>query len=213
MPTRDLSYANVTAAGASQTEHVSYAAVTQAVSQRDKLIFLKLNWEASAAACLVGDNIRELNEIRQELKKKLDAFLLALTELQNLPAKNLTEEQFKKRIAICQESVNTIDKLKKALADIDREADYLNDYREELQDKFRQTISKHLKKIDELQEEKLEIIFTFLRQQGLNPEASPSLKHDLKKALNDPHVQEMYLRAAGEPQRKGLLKKLKGWFK
>lgn len=213
MLNKDFSYANITAASASQTEGVPYAAVIHALHHRDKLTYLKLSWAVSAASCLISEKLRFLQETRQSLKKKLDTFSLALTELQNMPAKNLTEEQFKKRGMLIQESTDTFRRLTKQISEVDRELMYQEDYCEDIQSKFRQKMSKGLEKIDKLESEKAEIIVDTLKTQGLDLGAHPDLKTSLKQALNDARVQEAYLQASGEQKSAGLFNKFKEWFK
>jgi len=213
MLNKDFSYANITAASASQTEGVPYAAVINALHHRDKLTYLKLGWAVSAASCLINEKLRFLEEARHSLKKKFDTFSLALTELQNMPAKNLTEEQFKKRGLLIQDSTNTLRKLTKQLAEVDRELMYREDYCDDIQSKFRQKMAKGLEKIDKLQSEKAEIIIDTLKKQGVDIKAHPDLKTSLKQALNDARVQEAYLQACGEQKNTGFFNKFKEWFK
>jgi hypothetical protein len=207
------SYTNITATTSSKTENISYPDILRAVEHRDKMSFLKLMWSVSADSATNSQHLESLEDERQIIKKDLESFSLALTALQNSPAKDLTEEQQTQRINICKELEESTNKLKKNLENLDRRITYLKDTNEDMQEKFRNTMSKHLLNIDHINDEKVNIILDYLKQQGIkidNPDLN--LKNILKETLNNPQLQEAYLKSVGQTESKSFTQKLKGWF-
>src|SRR3982751_3507623 len=87
------SYINITAAESSKGEFIPYTEIEAAVAHRDKMTFLKLMWAASANTALYSQRLDSLENTRQQLKKQVDSFSLALSELEQTPPKDMTEEQ------------------------------------------------------------------------------------------------------------------------
>ncbi len=208
------SYINITAAEASGTEAISYAEIQSAVNQRDKMGFLKLMWTAGANTAMVSQRLESLEVDRHQLKKQFDSFSLALSELQNAPPKGEEEEQQQQRMAVCKELEETLKKIKSTLAELNLEITYYNDYNQDRQIKFRETMSQYYQKLDKLIEEKVDIILSCLKTQGIKTDKPETeVRRALKAALNNPELQEAYIKAAGQIERKSFADTLKGWFK
>lgn len=208
------SYITITAAEVSVADAISYAEIRSAVTHRDKMGFLKLMWTASANTAMLSRRLESLETDRQQLKKQFDSFSLALSELQNAPPKGEDEERQQKRIAVCHELEETLRKAKKKLDELNREIIYYNDYNEDRQIRFRETMSKYHLQLDKLIEEKVDIILSYLKEQGIKTDKPEmELRSALKEALNDPELQEAYIKSAGQIERKSFSEKLKGWFK
>lgn len=206
------SYINITAAEASSTNDISYAEIQSAVNQRDKMGFLKLMWTASANTAMYSQRLESLEADRQQLKRQFDSFTLALSELQNAPPKG-SEEQQQQRIAVCKELEEKLKQVKNQLEELNREIIYYNDYNEDRQNKFRETMSRYHQQLDKLVEEKVDIVLKALKDQDIKidkPEAE--IRSALKEALNNAELQEAYIKAAGQIERKSFTEKLKGWF-
>lgn len=207
------SYVNITAAESTGTEAISYAEIQSAVTHRDKMGLLKLIWTASANAAIYSQRLESLETDRQLLKKQADSFSLALSELRNTPPKEEEEQQAQERIAACKELEESLKKIKNQLNGLNREITYYNDYNDDKQIRFREAMSKYRQQLDKLVEQKIDIILSYLKEQGIKidkPEAE--LRNTLKETLNNPELQEAYLKSAGQIERKSFTDKLKGWF-
>ncbi len=207
------SYINITAAEASGAKNISYTEIQSAVANRSKMGFLKIMWTASANTAMYSRHLESLEADRQQLKKEFDSFSLALSELQNTPPKEGEEQQQQQRLAISKELEESLKQVKKKLDEMNRQITYYNDYNEDRQIRFRESMARHHQQLDVLVEKKIDIILKALKDQGLasdKPEAE--IRKALKEALNDPDLQEAYIKAAGQIERKGFTEKLKGWF-
>jgi chromosome condensin MukBEF ATPase and DNA-binding subunit MukB len=207
------SYTNITAAEASGTETISYTEIQSAVNQRDKMGFLKLMWAAGANAAMVSQQLEFLEVDRQQLKEQFDRLSLALAELRNTPLKDEEEQQQQQRLAVCNEMEEALVQVKNKLDELNREITYYNDYNEDRQIKFRETMSQDYQKLDKLVEEKIDIILNVLKENNIKTDKPESeVRNILRKALNNPELQEAYIQAAGQVERKGFTEKLKGWL-
>jgi DNA repair ATPase RecN len=207
------SYINITAAESSKTEFIPYSDILTAVNCRDKITFLKLMWTASANTALYSQRLESLENTRQSLKRRIDSFSLALSEVEKTRTKDMTDEQFAQRIQMCKEIHEMLKKTLFELDIINQNIVYLNVYNEDRQSKFRQKMSSYHQQIEVLIEKKIDFIMDCLKQHNtLTDKPDAEIREALKKTLHAPDLQEAYIKAAGQ-ERMGFAEKLKGWFR
>ena len=207
------SYINITAAESSEAEFIPYTEIQAAIAHRDKMTFLKLMWTTSANAALYSQRLDEIENNRQQLKKQTDSFSLALSELEQSPPKDMSEEQLLARTTACKEMNEVLNKTMQRLNIVNQEITYFDDYNEDRQLKFRQKMSVYYQKLEAIIEEKIDLMLEYFKKNNIiidKPEAE--IRAVLKSALHDPALQEAYIKAAGQ-ERSSFTDKLKGWFK